>query len=597
MATDTPKTGANPEVATPGSKQFTAPQPAAPGATALNAPPVAPPAAGQTPEPPPAPAGFVNVYVDGKHVVAGARDNLIEAAKRVDVEIPYFCYHPRLSIAGQCRMCLVETSDMPGRLVPGCQVRVKEGLKIITDTPAVIDNQRACMEFHLVNHPVDCPICDQAGECKLQDYYMAHDFRASRIGTFKVNKPKRKVFGPLVVYDGERCILCTRCVRFMNEVAREPQIAMVGRGDHSEIDTVPGKQLDSKYSGNTVDICPVGALLNRDFRFTSRVWYLDSVRSVCAGCANGCNVSVDYRADAVYRLLPKRNEEVNQVWLCDDGRVSYHRTMDDRVQVPREGIEAEGRLLTIDTAVQTAAKRLGAAKGQVAVALSATCSTEELFAAATFAREVLGAKRVYAIGRGAGQGDDFLIRADKNPNTQGVKLAAQAAGLELAGYDQLIAEIAAGRVKHALFVGAEVPADETKAAETLGALETFIVLAATRSPLTDAATLVLPLSTHHEFEGTFVNYYGRLQRFRRAIGPKYESAPAWSWVTRLSAAMDAGWTFATAADAFGLLAARHPLFQNLTLAGLPDTGVVLPGLQPAEYPDRAPRPVEAPTAA
>lgn len=566
-------------------------KPAAPAA----APPAAAPAAPPAPQFPPAPQGFVNVLVDGKHAVVPAGDNLIDAAKKVNVEIPYFCYHPRLSIAGQCRLCLVETSDMPGRLVPGCQVRVKEGLKIITDTPVIKENQRAVMEFHLVNHPVDCPICDQSGECKLQDYYMEHDAQSSRIATTKVNKPKRKEFGPLVVYDGERCILCTRCVRFMNEIAQEPQIAMVGRGDHSEIDTVPGHQLDSKYSGNTVDVCPVGALLNRDFRFTSRVWYLENSRTVCDGCANGCNAAADSRADSVYRLLPKKNEEVNQVWLCDDGRTSYHRTMDGRVEGPRSGREETGEWPTPPAAVELARDALKAIAGrsELAVGLSATLSTEELFAAATFAKEVLGAKKVFRTGRAAGKGDDFLIREDKNPNGNGLTLAAKAAGVEVLGYDDLLKGVESNKIRSLVLFGAEVPGDEAKAASAFAKLETFVAFAVSKSAITAQATLLLPLSAHLEQQGTFVNYYGRLQRFEPSIGLKGDALPAWGWVTRLSAAMGAAWSFETAADAFGLLAQRHEAFKGLTLAGLPVTGVVLQGLPTVQFAKRAPRPAEA----
>lgn len=540
----------------------------------------------------PAPEGMVNVFVDGQPVVAPQGANLIEAAKLVGNEIPYFCYHPRLSIAGECRLCLVETSDMPGRLVPGCHVRVKEGLNIITDTEAVRDNRRAVMEFHLVNHPVDCSICDQSGECKLQDYYMDHDAQPSRLGTTKVAKPKRKVFGPLVVYDGERCILCTRCVRFMNEVAQEPQLAMVGRGDHSEIDVVPGMQLDSKYSGNTVDICPVGALLNRDFRFTSRVWYLEGHRSVCGGCANGCNVSADTRADQVYRLLPKRNEEVNQVWLCDDGRVSYHRAMDHRVTQARNGRGDTGELLTVDAAQQLAVDALKsvAARAELAVALSATCSTEELFAAAVFAREVLGAKKVYRTGRAAGAGDDFLIRENKNPNDHGLTLAAEAAGVQVAPFDELAQGIEQGRIRSLVAFGTEVPVEAAKAAALFGRLETFVAFAVTADAVTDQATLLLPLSTHFEQQGTFVNWYGRLQRFEQTVELIEPSLPGFVWVSRLSQAMGQGWNFATAADAFGLLAAKQPKMAGLTLDALPVTGVVLDGFLPEQWPARAPRP-------
>lgn len=566
------------------SETKTAPEGAKPTASPAPPAPAAPLFA-------PAAEGFVNVVVDGHHAVVPRGDNLIEAARKVHVEIPYFCYHPRLSIAGQCRMCLVETSDMPGRLVAGCQVKVKEGLKIVTDTPLVKDNQRACMESHLVNHPVDCPICDQAGECKLQDYYMQYDAKASRIGTYKVNKPKRKVFGPLVVYDGERCILCTRCVRFMNEIAQEPQIAMVGRGDHSEIDTVPGHELDSKYSGNTVDLCPVGALLNRDFRFTSRVWYLENHRSVCDGCANGCNIGADTRADSVYRFLPKRNEEVNQVWLCDDGRTSYHRAMDNRVQMPREGRGDAVKYVAAETAVDSARDRLKGLVGKpdLAVALSATLSTEEAYAAALFAKDVLLARRVFQLGRAAGHGDDFLIREDKNPNAHGLRLATQAAGVELVAADELFAN-AGGKLKHLVAFGAEIPGDEARAAQAFGQLDTFVLFAVGQSAVSEQATVLFPLATHLEQAGTFVNYYGRLQKFAPTIPTRFESLPAWGWVTLLAKAMGGTWAFEGAGELFGLLAAAAPAFKGLTFADLPDTGVTLPGLLPKAFGKRAPKP-------
>ncbi len=536
----------------------------------------------------PAPEGFVNVVVDGKHAVVPQGVNLIEAARQVNVAIPYFCYHPKLSIAGQCRMCLVETSDARGRLVAGCQIRVKEGLQIFTKTDLVKDAQRASEEFHLVNHPVDCAICDQSGECKLQDYYVGYDAKPSRIATYKVNKPKRKIFGPLVVYDGERCILCTRCVRFMNEIAKEPQIAMVGRGDHSEIDTVPGGQLDSKYSGNTVDICPVGALLNRDFRFTSRVWYLENERTVCDACANGCNVGADVRADEVYRYLPKRNEEVNDVWLCDDGRVSYHRAMDGRVETARIGRGDAARFLSDEAAVQSTAEALKPLVGssELAVLISKTLTTEEMLAAAVFARDVLGQKRIYSTGRPPGSGDDFLIRTDKNPNAPGLDLVAKALGLELIDADD-----PKNHAQHLVMFGAEMTGDLSARGQAMAqALKTLVVLGVQHTPITEAATHLLPLSTHLEQEGTFLNYYGRLQRFRQAIPQRFDSMPAWAWVTRLSKALGGQWLFESAAEAFGVLAAKSAPLGGKSLEALPDTGVVLEGLAPAEYPARAPRP-------
>src|SRR5438105_9991562 len=374
----------------------------------------------------------VRVEVEGRTVEADQRDNLIEAARRIGVHIPYFCYHPRLSIAGQCRMCLVETSDAPGRLVPGCQVRAKEGLKVVTNSPAVKENQRGCMEFHLINHPVDCAICDQSGECKLQDYYMEYDHQPARIRTYKLNKPKREIFGPLVVYDAERCIMCTRCVRFMDEIAQEPQLAVVERGSHSLIAIFPGQPLDSKYSGNTVDICPVGALLNRDFRFQSRVWFLNKSPSVCTGCANGCNVYVESRGTVAYRVLPRRNEEVNQVWMCDEGRLTHHPVDEDRIEWARQGrgdaAESIGPRLAVERAVELLKPVAG--KGGIGVYISAQSTLEEAAAALLLGKE-LGAERYFLGGKPAGDSDDFLIRADKNPNTRGVKVAAEAFGVRL----------------------------------------------------------------------------------------------------------------------------------------------------------------------
>ena len=245
--------------------------------------------------PPPKNPGFVTATVDGKEVVVKPGTTVIEAAKSVGIEIPYYCYHKRLSIAANCRMCLVEMSNAPmGKLMPACQMPVGEGVTVKTDTPRVKEQQRAVLEFILLNHPVDCSICDQAGECKLQDYYMKYDRQPSRLDVPKVQKGKRVQLGPTVTLDQERCILCTRCVRFMREVAKAPQLGVAERGNESFITTFPGQPLDSKYSGNVVDICPVGALTSTDFRFRGRVWFMSSARSVCTGCARGCNTFLDY---------------------------------------------------------------------------------------------------------------------------------------------------------------------------------------------------------------------------------------------------------------------------------------------------------------
>jgi NADH-quinone oxidoreductase subunit G len=524
---------------------------------------------------------MVNVEVDGQAVSADSRDNLIEAARRVSVAIPYFCYHPRLSIAGQCRMCLVETSDAPGRLVPGCQVKVKEGLKINTTSPAVKENQRGCMEFHLINHPVDCAICDQSGECKLQDYYMEYDHQPTRIRTYKLNKPKREELGPLVVYDAERCIMCTRCVRFMDEIAQEPQLAVVNRGDHSLISTFPGQPLDSKYSGNTVDICPVGALLNRDFRFSTRVWFVNKSPTVCTGCSNGCNTYIESRGDVAYRLLPRRNEEVNQVWMCDDGRVSYHATNDARVEWARTGRGDAAALVGPVLAVQKAAEMLRPLAGSkgVTVAISAQCTLEEAAAAFLFGKD-FGADRYVLTGKPDGAADDFLIRGDKNPNRKGIELAARAFGVKLSSdFGASTKALIAFRTD-----GLE--------ASFVERLEVFIAIAQNEDAISQLAQVTLPCMSVYEQDGSLVNWYGRLQRVYPGVpAHKGEVAPAWLWAERLLSDLGFAHGLKTAAGVFAELAGRSDELRGLTLEQIPDDGIVIDALLPKEWPARAPRPL------
>jgi NADH-quinone oxidoreductase subunit G len=538
------------------------------------------------PAPAPAAPKLVKVEVDGIPVEADSRDNLIEAARRAGVAIPYFCYHPRLSIAGQCRMCLVETADAPGRLQAGCQVRVREGMKILTQTPAVKDNQRGVMEFHLLNHPVDCAICDQSGECKLQDYYMEYDHQPTRLRTFKLDKPKREEFGPLVVYDAERCIMCTRCVRFMDEVAKEPQLAVVNRGDHSRIATFPGQQLDSTYSGNTVDICPVGALLSKDFRFSTRVWFVNKSPSICTGCSNGCNAYVESRSNVLYRLLPRRNEEVNQVWMCDEGRVSYHATNQGRVEWARTGKgEARGDVGP-QLAVDEAKKLLGplAGKPGIGIWVSAQCSVEE--AAAAFAVGAqLGASKYLLGGKPAGQHDDFLVRGDKNPNSWGIQVAAKAYG----------AKLEQGEAKGALDGVSALVAFRTDGLavheEALKRIEVLVSIAQNEDAATAASSVVLPAESLYEQAASLINWYGRLQRTWPATqAARGDALPGWAWGGKLLAALGGPTAFKTVQGAFAQLAEKEGPLHGLSFDQIPEEGAVLEALLPTEFPKRAPRP-------
>jgi NADH-quinone oxidoreductase subunit G len=503
---------------------------------------------------------MVTVTIDGREVAVKPGTNMVEAAKVAGSEIPYFCYHPRLSIAANCRMCLVEVSNAP-KMVPACQTPLAEGQVIKTTTDKVRDQQRATMEFLLLNHPVDCAICDQAGECKLQDYYMTHDHQPSRLEGGKVMKNKRKELGPLVVLDQERCILCSRCVRFMSEVAQQPQLGIFGRGSHEVVDTFPGEQLDSNYSGNIVDICPVGALLNRDYRFRARTWFLSATPSVCTGCSRGCNTYADHHRSETYRYRPRENEQVNKSWMCDKGRLTYKGLTRERVEVARVGRGADLREVTREEAVQAAAERLRplAGKPGVAVLASPVASNEDLLAALSFARDVLKVGRVYVGGRPAGEADHYLLTADRNPNRKGLEWIAAGLGLALGTFEELTQALAKGQVKALYAVGAELPvADGAAFAAAAGRLETVVVQATNESPLLSAATVVLPAAVHVEEEGSFTQVDGHTQRVRQAYPPRGESLPHWRWATELARALGAEAPHASAREVFRALAPRVP---------------------------------------
>jgi NADH-quinone oxidoreductase subunit G len=488
----------------------------------------APKPSGPPAPPPPRNPGFVTATVDGREVVVKPGTTVIEAARAVGVDIPYYCYHKRLSIAANCRMCLVEMSNAPmGKLMPACQMPLAEGVTVKTDSPRVKDQQRATLEFLLLNHPVDCAICDQAGECKLQDYYMQHDLQPSRLDVPKVVKAKRVFLGPLVTLDQERCILCTRCVRFMREVAKDPQLGVAQRGTESFIETFPGQPLDNKYSGNTVDICPVGALTSTDFRFRGRVWFMSATRSVCTGCARGCNIFLDSLNDTTYRYRPRENDAVNQEWMCDDGRLSYKPLNRGRVLEAREGKAEGGKVVSRGVAVARAAELLAgqARNGALAVLASPVASLEDLLVALAVARDGLGLSEVFVGGRPDGWQDDFLKRADQNPNRKGLELAAQALGLAVRPFADLLAAAGAGTVKALWAVGTELP--EEGAAARLAGLA-IVAQATNDDALAQAAEVLLPASPHAEADGTFVNFEGRAQRFERAYLPRGESRPHWA---------------------------------------------------------------------
>lgn len=491
-------------------------------------------------------------------------DTIIQATDRVGISIPHYCWHPGLSVAANCRMCLVELLPPPGRpalqldvlrwdpqigdyvaekkpkLVPACQQTVTDGMQVKSESSEHVKRARSSVqEMLLLNHPVDCPICDQAGECKLQDYWLEHQATKKRMREEPIHKPKAVSFGPTIVYDAERCIVCTRCVRVCTELAKDPVLDLRERGNLKEIVLAPGRLLDHPYSLMTEHVCPVGALTAKDFRFKARVWFLRSARTICQGCATGCNAHLDYdpRNQTAYRHRPRENPAVNQYWMCDEGMLSTSRVHDHRVLSPLVRGRPEGAV----SAVTEAASRLAEARGQrLAVVLSAQYSNEDNRALLDLGRK-LGVSLFAWSGNPEGPGDDILRHVDKNPNRAGVFAIAQGQGLTLIDEAELLRRVEGGQVKNVLALGGAVhPESWRKLATSLGAL---VVLGSHESPLSRAAQVLLPASSWAEYTGTYVNAKGMSQESQGALSPLGDSRPAYQWVLALAAELqlELGW--------------------------------------------------------
>lgn len=517
--------------------------------------------------------------INGQELEVPPGTNLIEAAKRVGIEIPHYCYHEDLPVDGNCRMCLVEVEKMP-KLTPACATIANDGMVVKTNNERVKEAVRGVLEFLLINHPVDCPVCDQAGECRLQDYYMVYGLHTSEIPlAMKVRKRKVVDLGPMVVLDSERCVLCSRCIRFFDNVTHTGEMQFFGRGDHVEIGTFQDKPLDNPYSGNVVDICPVGALTSRDFRFKCRVWFLHSTDSVCAGCSTGCNARIDHRDGAIFRIIPRRNPEVNSSWMCDEGRLTFHRLAEgERVTMPmvkgRDGIHAPA---TWEEAVTTADRNFKSIREDHGGAsllgfASASATNETLYLFRQYVNEQLGSDNLeFRLGREdqavKEQEDDVLRRVDKHPNTQGA-IHLGMASEKLSGISGAIEAAKSGKIKAALVMYlkplVERTSDEdeeSKLAELLENLEFSVLLAAHKADWQSHATVILPVAAWSEEEGTYTNYQGRVQFAERAISPGHEILPAWQAMSILLEAGGASSVWTAPGEVFSVMANQVEAFK------------------------------------
>ena len=524
--------------------------------------------------------------INGRQVEVPQGTNLIEAARRAGVEVPHYCYHPALSIAGQCRLCMVDIEKTP-RPTIACNTPAADGMVVHTETERVVETRRSIMEFHLINHPLDCPVCDQAGECWLQIYYMQHGLYDPRMTDGKVHKPKAIPLGPHVILDAERCILCSRCVRFCDEITGRGELGIFHRGDHSELGLFPGKDLvDNKYSGNVVDICPVGALTDRDFRFQVRVWYLDSTKSICRGCARGCNIDVHvnrrrpHHAEGrrVARLKPRFNVDVNQWWICDAGRYGFG-FVDDPTRVGQPARREGDAFVEIgwDEAIAAISRTLGHYRpDEIGVIASPEMSNEDLFALRRVAEHIGITRIAFSVPSATpGDEDDLLIRADKHPNTRGARLI----GLD-GDAAAILTAARAGQVKCLWVFHDDLLDSGWSETDTRGALRRVerLIWSGTNANRTSVlAHLVLPSAVWVERDGTFTNFEGRVQRFRAALEPLRAARADWESLGRVLTALGVGAVPARTEHWFRDLAAAVPAFAGLSYRAIGDGGHLVDG--------------------
>ena len=536
--------------------------------------------------------GMVNVQIDGTWHQFPKGTRMIEACRSVKVDVPYYCYHPKLSVPGNCRMCLVQMG-MPGRPAPGeepkrdedgyeiigwmprpaisCANTVSENMGIRTTGALVEKCREGVMEFLLINHPLDCPICDQAGECRLQEQSVGYGRGVSRFVDMKVKKPKNVDIGPRIRLDDERCIMCSRCIRFMDEVASDPVLGFTQRGTHTTLTVHPGRRLDSNYSLNTADICPVGALTSNDFRFQMRVWFLKETPSIDVNCGTGTNITIHTRGNTIHRITPRQNDEVNSNWMPDSHRLNFHY-IDSVARLTEPLMEKEGQHIATSwgDAIQRSAARIKQfSPEEIAIIGSARMTNEELHMLKKLSNTI-GTPHLSLVPR-KGEADSLLIAADRNPNTTGAKLVLDT----IDPYDSLAAirsRVQSGHIKCLLVFGEDLITDAGFASEDLGNLTFFLQSTLLANPSAEYANVVLPGAAFAEKRGSMVNLSGRLQRLNRAIEPPAHARDDWEILRDLAAAISGEIaTMHLIEDVFKDIAA----FGSLTLSKIGHQGTVI----------------------
>lgn len=532
----------------------------------------------------------VKLKIDGREVEVEKGTNLVDAGKKAGIFMPHFCYHPGLPIVGVCRICLCAIEGRP-KLVAGCATPAEEGMNVITKSKAVRDARAAVMEFLLIHHPLDCPMCDKGGECTLQDYTVAMGAAHTRFSFKKNTWPEEDVGGKLIL-NKNRCILCMRCVNLCADVAGQDEIAVIARGEETYIGTVGGRKIENELAGNIADICPVGALTSVDFRFEARPWELSNVKTICTNCSKGCNTVAGFhpRRNKILRVTARENMDVNQWWICDRGRAQFHQVHDVvRIANPVYRSRAKGgagrpaawadAIAQVSGAIRDAIARQGS--DSVGVISSAELSNEELFLAGRIFRDGLGLSQfdfperpqppvVYP---------KFTIEGDKNPNTRGARLLGGGAGRSGRSVKEIIAAAAEGRISVLLFLRGGSPetfGDPALVARALHRAGLVVVMDYVASAVSDLADWALPGVSHFEKDGTYVNSQGRVQRARKVFTLRGDTREDWRVLQDLGSALGVLHETDPSPEAiFNRIARTVPAFTGLSYAALGDLGAPL----------------------
>jgi NADH-quinone oxidoreductase subunit G len=547
--------------------------------------------------------------IDGNEYEGQQGQTIIQVALEQGMDIPHFCWHPALTVAGNCRMCLVEVEKM-GKLQIACATPIAEGMVVKTLSEPATKGREDIMEFLLINHPLDCPICDEAGQCKLQDYAFDHSRGVSRFVEEKTHKEKRVALGPQVLFDAERCISCSRCIRFADEIAQQPVLTFVNRGDHVTIVSNPEEGFDNNMSMNVIDICPVGALTSRDFRFKARVWDMSFTDSVCQGCSRGCSIRVGVRDNEILRLEPRNNPNVNGYWMCDHGRLNtYPPVNEDRIDGPRMK-DANGIHQPTDNeaAVRRIVEELAKYKPDEVLLLgSARQPIEDSYLFLKLAKEKFGLHSVPFIPHIIGEDERLLLRADKLPNAMGAMLVGSVADGhyqhihgEKEAEKTIIELLHSRKIKAVFSIAGNVLADPALL-EAFENVDFFAVCASNESITTRRADVVFSIAQWAERDGVMVNFEGWAQQLRPAVTTKYyqrgkdqlhmsrldrfgspydkwarsnkrDAREAWRFVQMVANAMGGNWKYLHTEEIFDEIAKLIPEFNGMSYESIGSLG-------------------------